>query len=396
MNPAPNLMSPEARKNPYPLYAALRRGPIRPIEPGGLWAVSRYEDVLAVMKDPKRFSSEGLAMGFRPPWLERRNRTAESLVMKDPPQHARLRGRVSRAFSQQAIARLEPRIRALAEELAERAVRMREVDFVAEFSMRLPVGVLGLLFGLDPEKHLQLKAWADDLLSIPGTFSPPPRAEEIRASLTAMERCFEALIDEKASTPGEDLVSDLLQPGEDGVTLTRDEVLAFLFALLPAGVETTVHLMSNALVVLSQHREVLAEVLRDRSRVATVVEEVLRYEAPGQTSLRLVTEDTTVSGVTLPKGAVAVVLLGSALRDEQVFPDGERFRLDRDRPSHLAFGHGIHYCLGALLARLEARLGLEALFARIRDVSVLDEEVAWAPSLIARGPASLRVRFEPK
>jgi hypothetical protein len=189
-------------------------------------------------------------------------------------------------------------------------------------------------------------------------------------------------------------VSELLRPGEDGSLLTHDELISFLFALLPAGVETTVHLLSNTMVVLSEHPEVQARVMADRSLLPKLIEEVLRYEPPGHSSLRLVMEETELGGVRLPRGSLVVVLMASALRDERQFSQPDQFLLERGKSANLAFGHGIHFCLGAMLARLEARLGLEALFSRIQGFSRAEEAVRWSPSLIARGPMALPLRLK--
>jgi hypothetical protein len=380
-----DLMSPETRANPYPLYAELRRTGVRQVEPGGLWAVSRYEDVVAVLKDSRRFSSEGLARGFVPPWLER-NPVAQSLVVQDPPVHGRLRGRVARAFGPAA----------LSEDLTQGLLRQEGTpDFVEHFSLRLPVRVLGMLFGLEADRYPQLKGWADDLVSIPAGRHPPEEQARIRQSLMDMERCFESLIQARREAPGSDLISDLIRPGEDGSVLTHEELVSFLFSLLPAGVETTVYLLSNTMLVLSEHPEVLARVQADPRLIPKLIEEVLRFEPPGHSSLRLTTEETEVGGVRLPRGAPVVVLMAAALRDERQFPQADRFLLERGGQSHLAFGHGIHYCLGAMLARLEARLGLEALLPRLRGFSRVPGPIAWSPSLIARGPLSLPLRLLP-
>lgn len=320
---------------------------------------------------------------------------AQSLVMKDPPSHTRLRGRVSRAFGPAALAVLEPRIRALADQLAEQLVRHEgEVDFMAGFAQRLPVGVLGLLFGLDPAQYPRLEDWADDLISLPAGRHSPEEQARIRESLASLERCFEELLASRRAALGDDLVSELIRPDADGDALSHEELISFLFSLLPAGIETTVYLMANTLVVLSEHPEERAQVLADRRLIPRVLDEVLRYEPSGHSSLRIVTEDTELSGVRLPRGARVVVLLAAALRDEREFPQADRFLLNRERPSHLAFGHGVHYCLGALLAKLEARLGLEALFSRVRDFSRPAGELPWNPSLIARGPRALPLLFE--
>ncbi|MFP2906129.1 cytochrome P450 [Pyxidicoccus sp. 3LFB2] len=395
MQPTLDLMSPETRANPYPLYAELRRTGIRQVEPGGLWAVSRYEDVVAVLKDPRRFSSEGLARGFLPPWIQR-NPTAQSLVVKDPPAHSRLRGRVARAFGPAALALLEPKIRALSDELTRNLLRAEgEVDFLDAFALRLPVRVLGLLFGLEADEYPRLKGWADDLVSIPAGQHPPEEQARIRQSLVDMEQCFETLIEARRTAPGDDLISELIRPGEDGSVLTHDELVSFLFSLLPAGVETTVYLLANTMFVLSERPEDLAAVRADLRLIPKLIEEVLRFEPPGHSSLRLTTEETEVGGVLIPRGAAVVVLLASALRDERQFPQADRFDLARGGSAHLAFGHGVHYCLGAMLARLEARLGLEALLPRLLAFHRASGPIAWSRSLIARGPLALPLQLFP-
>ncbi|KFE62394.1 cytochrome P450 [Hyalangium minutum] len=391
-----DLMTPEARANPYPLYAELRQTGIRQVEPGGMWAVSRYDDVVAVMKEPRRFSSAGLGQGFLPPWLSR-NPVTESLVMKDPPVHTQLRARVSRAFGPAALAVLEPRIRALSHELAEQLLRQEgPVDFMAHFAQRLPVSVLGLLFGLEPSQYPRLKEWADDLVNLPAGRHSLEEQLRVRENLVSLERCFEELLHARRQSPGADLISELLRPDAGGSALSHDELMSFLFALLPAGIETTVYLLANSMVVLSEHPQERARVLANPSLLPQLLEEVLRFEPPGHSSLRLVTEDTVLSGVHLPRGSIVLVLLASALRDERHFPQAGQFLMERERASHLAFGHGIHYCLGALLARLEARLGLEALFSRLQDFSRASPELHWSPSLIARGPLVLPLQLIPR
>ncbi|MFL5358247.1 cytochrome P450 [Archangium sp.] len=384
-----HLMTPDVRANPYPLYAELRRRAVCQVEPGGMWAVSRYDDVVTVLKDARRFSSAGLGRSFLPPWLER-NPTADSLVMKDPPDHSRLRTLVSRAFSGAALARLESRIRDLAEALAAELVRHQEVDFVAGFALPLPARVLNFFFGLEPDMAPRLKRWADDLVSIPASQPSPQRMEEIRQSLAEMERCFTALIESRRAHPGEELVSDLIR----GEALSHEELLSFLFGLVPAGVETTVYLLANTMVVLARHPRELERVREQPALIPRLIDEVLRYESPAQSSLRLTTEDVVLSGVTIPRGSVVVALIGAALRDEGRFPQADRFLLERENPSQLSFGHGPHFCLGAMLARLEARFGLEALLPRLRGVSLVRQELPWSQSIIARGPLSLPLRLE--
>ncbi len=389
-----DLMAPEVRANPYPIYASLRStGPCQ-VGPGGMWAISRHADVLAVLRDPRRFSSAGLAMSFEPPWLGR-NPLADSLVMKDPPDHTWLRAVIAHAFGPPALARLEPHIRLMADELAAGAVERRDIDFVAEFSSRLPARVLGLLLGLPESLAAHLQRWADDLLAIPAGQPTAQRRERIRASVGEMEQCSAELLAARRAAPGEDLISDLVRAEQAG-QIDRRESMSFLFAMVPAGVETTVHLLGNTMTVLARHADVCAQVLADPGLLPALIEEVLRLEPPGHSSLRLATEDAELSGVRIPRHAVLVVLLAAALRDEERFPHADQLVLDRERTSHLPFGHGVHYCLGHLLARMEARLGLEALFSRIRAFHLREREIQWTQSLIARGPVSLSVHLEPR
>ncbi|WP_224372872.1 cytochrome P450 [Hyalangium versicolor] len=386
----PNLSLPEVRQNPYPLYAQLRReAPVCELEPAG-WAISRYEDVAHVLKNPRVFSSEGLRFAVEPPWFGRSNPWTDSLVMKDPPHHARLRTLVSRAFGSSLVSRLEPSIRATCETITSRILERREVDFVQDFALPLPASVIGGLMGLDPSLQSRFKKWAEDIVAL--SVSRPEDTELLasaRTTVEEMERYFNEVMDHRRREPGEDMVSDLLRARVDGEPLTNRELMGFLFFLLLAGLETTGNLLSTSTWILSREPELLARLRADRSLIPRFLEEVLRYEPPVQATLRLCTEDTTVGGVPLPKGAMMYVLLASALRDENHFPDAERFDLDRTEPENLAFGHGIHFCLGAQLARVEARLALETMLTRIGRLSLRAEQVEWLPGVTVRGLKAL-------
>jgi cytochrome P450 len=388
-----NLMSPEIRANPYPHYSEMRRtAPVSQVDPGGLWAVSRYEDVLHVFKNPKIFSSEGLRLAAaEPPWFGRSNPLGDSLIfMDDPKAHGRLRGLVNRAFGPTALARLEPRIRALAEELTTRLLQRRSVDFVEEFALPLPANVIGTLLGLDPSLHSRFKQWSDDIVAVSAT-QPGDTAllEQCRRTVAEMEEYLGEVLKRRRQAPGEDMVSDLIQARVEGEALTDKELLGFLFLLLVAGLETTVHLLGNSGRLLAEHPEVLAQLRADRSLIPQFIEEVLRFEPPVHGTVRLCTEDVTLGGVSLPRGSPVLLLSASALRDERYCADGERFRLDRKGPHNLDFGHGMHFCLGAPLARLEARAALEALVARCGAMSLRPEPIAWNFAVTVRGMRAL-------
>lgn len=391
-----NLLSPEFQTNPYPFYEELRRRGVCQVEPGGLWAVARYEDVMYVLKNPQHFSSEGMKLTAEPPWFGRKNPVCESIIMMDPPRHGRLRTLLSRSFGPATLARLEPRLRAKSEELVTRMLERREVDFVDDFALPIPVDVLGALLGLDPSLQSRFKEWADDIVSI-GTTHPDDteKMAKSRRTVEEMEHYLGEVMESRRRAPGDDMVSDLLRAQVEGESLTDAEVMGFLFVLLLAGLEATMHLISQSGKTLMEHPEVLERLRADRSLLPKFIEEVLRYEAPSQATLRICTAaNVTVGGVSLPQGSPVLVIQASACRDENYCPDSNRFDLDRPGPQNLPFGHGIHYCLGAQLARLEARVALEVLISRVGTL-VERGERQWVSSLSVRGLKKLPMEVLP-
>jgi cytochrome P450 len=396
LNGRPNLALPEVRQNPYPLYAELRRNaPVCQLEQGG-WAVSRYEDVVYVLKNPRLFSSEGLRFAAEPPWFGRSNPWCDSLVLKDPPMHGRLRALVSRAFGPGLLTRLEPGIRATCEQLTTQVLERRAVEFVEDFALPLPASVIGGLMGLESSLHSRFRKWAIDIAAL--SASRPEDTEllaSVRGSVEEMERYFQEVLERRRREPGDDMVSDLLRARVDGESLTGTELMGFLFFLLLAGLETTINLLSSSMWMLAREPELLARLRADRSLIPRFIEEVLRYEPPIQASLRLCTGETVVGGVPLSKGSLVFVLLGSALRDETQFAQADRFDMDRVGTENLAFGHGIHFCLGAQLARLEARVALEVLLERVGGLSLRSERLEWLPSVTVRGLRALPLEVHP-
>jgi cytochrome P450 len=393
MGPRLNLLAPEVRANPYPHYARLRHSaPVCQVDPGGLWAVSRYDDIVTVLKNPELYSSEGMRRATCPPWLEDAP-FAHSMIVQDPPAHSRLRALVNRAFGPAALSRMEPWVRQLAESLAEALPAGQPVELIEAFTRPLPAGVIRELLGLDASLQPHFRRWADDLTSVSAvTPGDTARMEEVRATVREGRHHLSEVLARRRRQPGEDMVSELLATRVEGEALTEAELISFLFLLLIAGMETTIYLLSHAARLLMEHPEVLARVRADRSLVPRLVEEVLRYEPPAHGVLRVTTAPTELAGVGLPQGAWVLLLLGSANRDEARFPEGERFDIDRAGSVHLPFGHGIHFCLGASLARLEARLGLEALVSRFRGIAPRGP-VTWNQSLSVRGPRVLPVEL---
>ena len=387
-----NLFTPEIRNNPYPSYAALRAGsPAQEVEPGGLWAVSRHEDVLSVLKNPEVFSSSAFEALFNPPWLPV-NPVGKSMIAKDGPAHGRLRALVSRAFTERSIARLEPRIRAIAAELAERLRGAGEADFVEAFAVPMPARVIAEIIGIDPALYRNFKRWSADIASI--TPVPPPEevAAGIRATMAEMDGYLREVTAARRQAPRDDTVSDLIRAEIDGQTLSDDDIVAFLGLLLPAGFETTAHLMANLMVAILDRPGDFARVREDRALIPRFVEELLRHDPPIHGIMRMAMADAEIGGVKVPKGSMMLLLLSSATRDEARFPDAERFDLGRQAEGGLSFGHGIHHCLGAPLARLETRIALEELAKRFVGFERASGMVPYVMSIMVRGPVALPVR----
>ncbi|WP_437685819.1 cytochrome P450 [Sorangium sp. So ce176] len=387
-----DLLSPELRANPYPYYAELRRSdPVCQVDPGGLWALSRYDDVAFALKNTDLFSAQGGRVGVLPPWLDR-NPMADSLLLMDPPEHTKARALVGRAFSTRVIPRIEPVLRAATREFIERLTPGRELDFYAELAMPIPAAAIADLLGLDPALRAHFQRWTADFVATAA--ATPEMRPRIRATIVELEEYLLEVIAARRAAPRDDLVSDLLAARVDGVALTEPELVSFLFVLLAAGFETTTHLLNAALVLLMDHPDVYARIRADPALIPAFLEEVLRFEPPGQIALRQAKTDVEIRGVTVPAGAFIAALIGSANRDEQVFPDPDRFDIDRERQVGLSFGHGVHFCIGAALARAEAKIGIEVLASlpgRFERAGGRAPE--WNVSLLLRGLKECWVRY---
>ncbi|MBJ6759495.1 cytochrome P450 [Myxococcaceae bacterium JPH2] len=388
MNGRVNLMAPEVRANPYPVYATLRRdAPVVQVDPGGLWALSRYEDVSAAFKNPQVFSSAGVRTTTAPAWLGH-NPFSESMIVMDPPNHGRLRALVSRAWTPTAVQRMEARIRTFTQGLAERLRAEQVTDFVETFAMPLPASVIGELFGLDPALTDRYKRWSVELSSVSATTEKDVhRHASIRDTVREMEQYLSEVVADRRAHPRDDMVTDLLNSRVEGEALSDAELMSFLFLLVVAGLETTVQLVSHCVRMLIEHPHLTARLRADRTQIARFVEEVLRFEPSVHGIVRVTTQDTPLHGVTIPAGARVLLLIGSACHDESRFSNPGTFDMDREGVNNLPFGHGIHFCLGAPLARLEARVALEVLLSRFSGFSAAGP-LKWNGSLTVRGPLS--------
>jgi len=382
-----DLFSDAARRDPYPAYDALRvAGPVSREPRTGLWLVTDYDGVRRVLSDPDAFSSR-----YGPDWL----------IFADPPRHTKLRGLVSRAFTPRSVAALEPRIRELSGELLARVIGRREVDLVADFAAPLPMLVIAEMLGIPAADRVRFQAWADAILAMSYTIGGPPdlaRAASGRfAAVTAeMGGYLAGLLADRRAAPRDDLLTRLSAAEVDGERLTHEEVLGFFQLLLLAGSETTTNLIANAVLCFTAHPDQLARLRTTPDLLPSAIEEVLRYRSPLQWMYRIARRDVELRGVTVPTGAMVLAVIGSANRDPAAFPDAGRFDVGRDPNPHLAFGHGPHFCLGAPLSRLEARVALADLLGRV-DAIELATAAPWAPrpGLHVHGPARLPVRLVP-
>lgn len=394
MNRPLHLFDPAFRAHPYPFYAKMRRDqPLCQVEPGGLWAVTRHQDVLFVLKHPELFSSQGFRAAWEPEWLGY-NPVARSILAMDGAPHAKLRALVTRAFGARALARLEPRVRELASELASALGKAGEVDFIAAFALPLPAYVIADLLGLPRSLWTRFKQWADDVASVTPVPENPAQVLRVRATIAEMTGYFTTVIAERRQAPIDDFLSDLIRAEVDGQSLSDEEIVSFAAVLLLGGFDTTTYLLGNAVRVLAERPELVRALRADSSKLAAFIEEVLRYDAPVHGLPRIATQQVELAGGTIPRGAMVLALLGSANRDEQVFPNADQFEPQRGEPG-IPFGFGVHACLGAALVRLEARLSLAALLAQAeRFVCPPPTELVWNRSLTVRGPVAMPVRLK--
>ena len=369
-----DLFSVETRRDPYPLYARLPK--VLHVPGAELWCVLGYDSVKRVLSDHECFSSNAAPA---------RGEAFEWLLFMDPPRHTKLRAIVSRAFTSRSIAGLEPRIRELAGALVERMDR--ECDLVAALATPLPMQVIAELLGLPLEDWRTLATWSEAIINLGNTITGSDT--EARAAAAAFALADVEMRDYfgAAMRQPRELIARLVEAEVDGERLAEHEVVRFCQLLLTAGTETTTNLIDNAVLSMIEH-----SLAFDATTLPAVLEETLRYRSPVQAMFRAATREVTLDGVAIPAGAFVVAAIGAANRDPSRFADPDRFDPARGSNPHLAFGHGIHFCIGAPLSRLEARIALEALFARFSRFELVTP--AWPPrgAFHVHGPAELRVR----
>jgi hypothetical protein len=380
---------PEVMADPYPVYRELRdHAPAYWSSQASCWVLSRYDDVSAALADPATYSS---ASGIfpTPPGVDMTDLFLPMLIMSDPTRHTQLRHLVSKAFTPRRIAGLETHIQTLVDDLLDKTPETGAWDFVSGFAGPLPAIVIADMLGVPREDRQQFRTWSTTLIQsnpVRGEFGPGLDAA------AALYEYFSAFLAERRAHPRDDLMTALVQAEVDGEHLSEEELLGFCLLLLVAGHETTTNLLSNSAAILAAHPESRRQLADNPDLVPAAVEELLRYDSPVQGLARTVTRPVDLHGQRMKAGDTVLLLFGSANRDDHAFPDADHFDINRHPERQVAFGRGIHFCLGASLARLEARIALQALLARHRDWNVdLDSAVRLRSGPI-RGYVSLALQ----
>ena len=384
-------------RNPYPAYARLReRSPVHPSRLLNGWVFTRYADVEAVLRDFRRFSNRPDRVS-----LSKRRRSVRppradwTMLFLDPPDHTRLRVLVNQAFTPRAVDALEPHIRTVMHGLVDAVDEPAGFDLMRAVAGPLPVIVIAEMLGVPPEDRERFRQWSSARARI---LEPLIGAQE-RARGVAAGEAFDAyflpIIRARRREPRDDIISALAQAQEEGDSLSEREMLTMLRLLLVAGNETTTNLIGNGMLALLEHPEQLRLLREDPSRIQAAVEELLRFDTPVQLDLRGVVDDCEVHGFPLRRGDAAVLAIGAANRDPEVFDDPERLDVERSRGSNISFGRGIHHCLGAPLARLEARVALEVLIERYASLRLVGKRPAFRRAIVLRGLESLPVSAAP-
>jgi cytochrome P450 len=393
------MLSPEGRADPYPRYKALREvAPVHKSDFGPVWFLTRYGDSRTMLRD-NRFGKSDPDPDAEPnplfgPSRARRSDpvASRSLLALNPPDHTRLRGLVSRGFTPKRVEQLRPAVEAMTDDILDEMAREGDVDVLDVLGFPLPVRVIGELVGVPEGDRDRFRT---TVRTAAAALEPGTTEAELDAATDAaheMQAYFRDLIAKRRADPLDDLTSALIAARDEEDQLTEDEMVVTLLLIFAAGFETTTNLIGNGLLALLRHPDEMARVRDDPALVPAAVDEILRFESPVQVDARRALEDADIAGVPVPAGDWVVTFLGGANRDPAVFEEPERFRIGERSTPVLSFASGIHYCLGASLARLEGQCVFGKLLQRFEHIEWLDDEPAWRNTLILRGLTQLPVR----
>jgi len=387
-----NPLDPSFRVDPYAQLHQLRAlDPVHFVEEPGLWLLTRYADVVAAFRDP-RLSAERFQLSLP----EMRSSALISslstmMLLRDPPDHTRLRTLVSTAFTPRVVERLRPRIEALVDHLLTVVDVRRSFDLMQVLAAPLPVAVIAQLLGVPLEDHARFKRWSDDLILIADGSTALAGFPQAEQSAGALREYLRVVFMQRRVAPQDDLISGMLAAQEHGDRLSDDELFSTCALLLIAGHETTTNLICNGVLTLLRHPDQLARLRAAPALIESAIEELLRYESPVQLTSRVAKEDFELGGKPVKCGQEVSLMIGAANRDPEQFPDPDRLDLGRADNRHLAFGLGTHFCLGAALARLEGQIAIGAIVQRYPNLHLATDAIEWREGLMIRGVKGLEL-----
>jgi cytochrome P450 len=391
-----NPFTPEFRSDPYPFYRRLREADPIHWNPPGVWVLTRHADAVAMLRHPRMssdFRNSDLYETFRQmQGIDPSTERTPSMLFRDPPDHTRLRGLVAKAFTAKRIDDMRPRMQAIVDGLVDAALDRGEMDVVADLAYPLPVRVICDMLGVPEEDHGRFHVWSKDLVATLDPMVGPDAMTRAMESGLAFDAYFRDLIGRRRREPRDDLLTALISAEEESGRLSEEELLTQLVLLLVAGHETTVNLISNGMLALLDHRAELERLRADPSLLKPGVEELLRYYPPVQLTGRIALEDMGFGLVSVRRGQQVLALVGAANRDPEAFPEPDLLDLSREPNRHIAFGGGIHHCLGSSLARAEGQVAIGTLVRRARSIEAASAEPIWKETITLRGLATLPVR----
>ncbi|HKR60004.1 MAG TPA: cytochrome P450 [Pyrinomonadaceae bacterium] len=401
----PNIVSAQFKANPFPFLARLRTS--EPVHRTTLpdktpvWLLTRYEDVNALLRDERFTKNRRSALTpdqLRTlPWTPPMFRPLErNMLDLDPPDHTRLRSLVHKAFTPRLVDQMRSRGQTVADELLDAVTGVGQFDLIKDYALPLPMTIITEILGVPTSDRHKFHKWSQAIVSLSSPNLPLLMTLHVIPSIWSFIRYLRRFFKIRRRDPRDDLVSALIKAEEAGDKLSEDELLAMVFLLLIAGHETTVNLIGSGVLALLENHEQMNKLRNDPVLIKSAVEELLRYTAPVfMTTERYAREDSTIHGITIPRGEMTLGVIGSANRDETVFEEPDQLNVTREPNKHLSFGQGIHFCLGAPLARMEAQIAINTLLRRFPDLhlSVAQESLRWRPSIFLRGLETLPVTF---
>ena len=397
----PNIVSGDFKADPFPFFAQLRAAePVFRVtlpDKTPVWLLSRYEDVLALLRDERFTKNRRSALtpqqARKQPWMPPMFRPLErNMLDLDPPDHTRLKSLVHKAFTPQLVDGMKTRLQALADELLDQVASRHEMELIRDYALPLPITIITEILGVPTKDRDKFHRWTNAVVSLT---SPTPTVR-VLPSVWRFLRYLRGFFRMRRRDLKDDLISALIRAEEAGDRLSEDELLAMVFLLLIAGHETTVNLIANGTLALLQHPQELERLRQEPALIKAAVEELLRYSAPVfMTTERYARAATTIHDVTIPQGEMTLGVIGSANRDETVFNQPNKLDLTREPNKHLSFGQGIHFCLGAPLARMEAQIAINTLLRRQPALRLAGQPdgLQWRPSIFLRGLKALPVKF---